>query len=248
LRPDLGAWELPGRTPAAEPVPSIGTDKKTVFVDDFEDGHYADVDPWLDRPGQQGLRWRQNEESPFRFYVTSGAEVLDRNILCTPVGQKGKRRVATLLSRQGADWQDYDFEFEAFNAYLPHGGGPLCLAQDEQNAYWLDIARDAGRLIRLLTDQKGNPAQTELAADPAIRLPHRGKRTYRVHVAHQSDGIVIQVDADADGTIELTHTDRDPRARQLFVAGGIGFRDDTDQIHIGIRYDNVKVTVHKMDR
>ncbi len=244
-RPDLGAWEMPGQDPVAEAVPSVHAGRKRVFVDDFEDGHYNDVDLWLDRAEQQGLSWRQDENSPFRFYVTSGADALDRNILCTPVGQKDKRRVAWLFSEQGADWRDYDFQFDAFNAYLPHSGGPLLLALDEHNAYWLDIARDAGRLVRIMTDELGTPVQTELARDPAICLPHRGKKTYRVSVAHQPEGIVFRVDANADGTVELTHTDRDPRARDLFSAGGIGFHDNTEQVHLGIRYDNVKTTVQE---
>jgi len=244
-RPDLGAWELPGQTPAAEPTPPSQGDKKTVFIDDFEDGHYGDVDPWLDDKGQQGLSWRQDESSPFRFYVTNAKEVLNRNMLCTPVGQQGKQRVAWLFSRQGADWQDYDLDFDAFSAYLPAGGGPVLLAQDEQNVYWLDIARDSGTLIRMMTDDNGKPTVTELAAAPAIRLPHRGKRTYSVSVRQEPEGITFRVDADADGNVDLTHTDRDVRARAVFTAGGIGFHDDTSQVHIGVRYDNVQVTVHK---
>jgi hypothetical protein len=96
-----------------------------------------------------------------------------------------------------------------------------------------------------MTDEQGKPVQTELATDPAICLPHRGKKTYRVSVSHQPEGIVFRVDANADGEVEFTYTDRDPRARDLFSAGGIGFHDDTEQVHIGIRYDNVKVTVQK---
>jgi len=242
-RPDLGAWELPGQTPAAEQAPPAQQDKKMVFVEDFEDGHYGDVDPWLDRTGQKGLSWRQDEDSPFRYYVTNAKEILDRNMLCTPVGEQDKQRVAWLLSRQGADWRDYDLKFDAFNAYLPEGSGPVLLAQDEQNAYWLDIARDAGRLIRLMIDD-GKPTVTELAADPAMRLPHRGKRTYLMSVRHEPEGIAIRVDAGADGVVDLTHTDRDPRARAIFSTGGIGFHDDTPQVHIGVRYDNIHVTVH----
>jgi len=246
-RPDLGAWELPGQSPAAEPGVTVHPDKKTVFVDDFEDGHYVDVDPWLDGPGQQGLSWRQSETSPFRFYVTNAEDALDRNQLCTPVGQKGERRKASLLSEQGGNWRDYDLRFDAFNAYLPTGGGPLLLVRDRHNAYWLDIARDAGKLFRLMTDEQGNVTIEQLAESPALRLPHRGRKTYLASVRHKPDGIQFRLDVGADGSVELIHTDTSPRARDVFSAGGVGFRDDTDQVHLGIRYDNVRVSVGEFE-
>jgi hypothetical protein len=245
VRPDLGSWEFRGQSPAAEPGEAVHTGKKTVFVDDFEDGHYGDVDPWLDGSGQQGLSWRQSETSPFRFYVTNAVDLLDRNQLCTPVGRQGKQRTACLLSEQGGNWRDYDLKFDAFNAYLPTGGGPLLLVQDERNAYWLDIARDAGKLLRLMTDEQGNPVTEQLAEAPSLRLPHRGKQTYLVSVRHKPEGIEFRVDVGADGSVELTHADADTRARTVFSGGGIGFRDHTEQVHLGIRYDNVRVDVHE---
>lgn len=247
VRPDLGAWESPGQRPVAEPARVAHAGQKTVFVDDFEDGHYGDVDPWLDGPDRQGLSWRQSETSPFRFYVTNSQDALDRNQLCTPVGQQDKRRTAWLLSEQGGNWRDYDLRFDAFNAYLPTGGGPLLLVQDQQNAYWLDIARDAGKLMRLMTDEQGKPTSEQLAESPAVRLPHRGRQMYLVSVRHKTDGIEFLVDVDADGSAELTHADTSARARTIFSAGGVGFHDDTDQIHLGIRYDNVRVDVREFE-
>jgi hypothetical protein len=119
----------------------------------------------------------------------------------------------------------------------------VVLYVDEANCYWIDIARDTGRLIRYMVDADGRPTETVLAASPAIELPHYGARRYRIAVGHDAGGVTIDVDADADGTVELAFADADPQAAATFAAGRVGFHGDVlDQYH-RIKYDNVAVTV-----
>ena len=241
-RPDMGAYELPGRAPPPEEPLREFPGPKHIFVDDFEDGHTADVDPWLEGPGQQGLSWHLTG-LPDKYYVTNGT-LLERNALWEPVGRSGEQRVAWILSDQGPDWVDYAFEFTARNSYLATGGGPVVLAVDQRNCYWIDIASNAGRLIRTTTDPGGRVTKTVLAEKPAVALPLDGARRYRVSVAHDPAGVTIEVDAGADGSVDLSCRDTDPRAVEVFGQGGIGFHGEAPDPYGRIAYDNVSVTVN----
>jgi hypothetical protein len=239
-RPDLGAWEYPGLTPSAETEPPVYNDTKTCFLDDFEDGHYNDVDPWLQAENTQGMSWyRPAGYDTFKFYVTNSDTVLDRNALA---GSSSASRNSWLLSEQGDDWVDYTFEFDAHNSYLTIGSGPLVLAQDPQNCYWLDISRDNGRLIRIM-----NGTSTTLATDADIEMPHSGEQHYKITVNVEAGGITISVDVGANGTTEMTFTDTDATALSTFTAGGVGFHEDTASANLKIRFDNIEVNVTDFD-
>jgi len=245
-RPDLGVFEVPGTAPPPEDPPQEFPGPKHVFVDDFEDGHWADVDPRLDGPGQQGLRWRQ-ADLPDGYYVTHGTP-LDRNALCSPAGTAGEQETVWLLSDQGDDWADYTFEFLASSCCAATSGGPVVLAVDEWTNYRLDIADGSGRLIRAMTDADGRHAETLLAEEPALTLPDFGAQAYRVAVAHGSEGITIQVDAGADGAVKLSWCDTDPLAVKRFARGGVGFHTDAADEGCGVFYDNVRVGVGALHR
>jgi len=207
-------------------------------VDDFEDGHYKDVDPWLQGPNQQGLSWNQDVGAAFKHYVTNDDTILNRNSLLDPLGATGQQRVSWISSVQGSDWADYTFEFTAHNAYLVIGSGPVVLAVDQDNYYWLDISRDNGRLIRTMG---GN--STVLATSSAIQMPHSGEQTYKISVSHVSGDIRIEVDVNPDGNPDFSYTDTDPTAAATFTAGGVAFHNDTDSVYHKIRYDDITVTV-----
>ena len=149
-RPDLGAWELPGQNPDEEPVPVAYDDEKTVFVDDFADGHYNDVDPWLDGPHQQGMSWHRPDPVDFKYVVSPSGHFGGGNALIDPLGSATDVRLAWLFSDQGGDWIDYDFSFDAANSYLVLGSGVMVLAQDRDNYYGLDISSSNGRLVRFI--------------------------------------------------------------------------------------------------
>ncbi|MBN2001755.1 MAG: right-handed parallel beta-helix repeat-containing protein [Anaerolineae bacterium] len=234
-RPDLGAYELPGQTPIAEGPRQSFPGPKIVFVDDFEDANF-EIDPWLETETQQGLSWYQPSTDLHKYIHTYSSDVLERNSLSGPLSAGS----SWLFSEQGADWKEYTLSFDAHNAYQVTGAGPLLLAQDAQNAYWLNIARDSGRLVRLMLDG-AQPTTTTLATEPAIAMPHEGEQSYRVGILCGADGITFTVDVGGDGSAELVYVERDPDALARFTSGGIGFhRDSADDYH-RIMYDNIRV-------
>lgn len=238
IRPDIGAWEKPGETPNAEPTPTIFNDTKTIFVDDFEDGHYNDVDPWLNDVSQQGLSWyRPAGYDAYRAYVKL-SDGLTRQALFSPYGASGQQRVCWLISEQGDNWAEYDLKFSAHNEYLASGSGVTVLTADEDNAYWLDIGKNSGRLIRIL-----NGTEEVLTTSTAIKMPNSGTRDYLVKVRQSGAGITIEVDADQNGSIDLAYTDDDPAAMAALTSGGIGIHDDTDAHYHHIQFDDFEVNV-----
>ncbi|WP_309397559.1 right-handed parallel beta-helix repeat-containing protein [Cerasicoccus maritimus] len=238
LRPDIGAWEEPGNSPSAEPTPTIVNDTKTIFVDDFEDGHYNDVDDWLNTTATQGLSWyRPSGYDTFKPYVQMSTH-LSRQALYEPNGVSGQTKNAWLISEQGDDWQEYDLQFTAFNAYIAIGSGVTVLTIDEDNCYWIDISRDNGRLIRRL-----GAVETVLATDSDIELPHSGSRDYLVTVRQSGSGITIEVDADNDSSVDFSYTDTDSTALSTFTAGGIGIHTENTNVHQKVHYDDFRVDV-----
>lgn len=238
LRPDIGAREEPGNSPAAEPLPTIVNDTKTTFVDDFEDGHYNDVDPWLNDVATQGLSWyRPSGYDTDKPYVQLSGS-LNRQALYSPIGTSGQTRVSWLITEQGADWEEYDLTFTAHNAYVYIGSGVTVLTIDEDNAYWIDISRDNGRLIRIM-----NGVQTTLATSSGIELPHSGSRDYLVAVRQSGTGITIEVDADNNGSVDMSYTDTDSTARSTFTGGGIGIHDECPQQYNRVHFDDFQVDV-----
>lgn len=236
--PDIGAWEYPGLTPGSEPLPTIYNDTKTVFVDDFEDGSYTDVDDWLNDVGQQGLSWYRPETVNAKFKVITNTTGTWRNCLRSPTGASGVQRQPWLFTHQGSNWAEYDFSFKAANGYMVSGTGPLVLATDEDNCYWLDIGRDAGNLIRRM-----NGVQTTLAGSSVLRLPHSGERLYKISVRQVSGGIEFSVDVGNNGSVDFTYTDTDANAKALFTAGGVGVHENSAQVNHGVSFDDFRVDV-----
>ncbi|MFW6153667.1 MAG: right-handed parallel beta-helix repeat-containing protein [Planctomycetota bacterium] len=237
LRPDLGAWELPGQTPPEEPLPPVYDDEKTIFVEDFEDGHYNDVDPWLQGVNQQGMSWHRPDPVDFKYAVTPSSH-FGTNALIDPLGSATESRLAWLFSDQGADWIDYDFAFEAANSYLVLGSGVMVLAQDRDNYYWLDISRDNGRLLRCI-----DGVEVELARDADIELPHVGIQAYTVAVRHGDGEVTLSVDTHNDGSEDFSYTDTDAAAVERFATGGVGFHTDVVNQYHRVHYDNIRVDV-----
>jgi hypothetical protein len=234
-RPDLGAYELPGQNPPVEPVPVVHPGQKTVFVDDFTDGDLS-LDPWLDSTGVQGLSWSESAGESCHYTLGKNA-LLDGNSLFGP-GTVGS---GWLWAGQGTNWLDYTLDFDATNAYLTIGDGPLLLARDKNNCYWLDISRDNGRLIRIL-----GGTQTVLDTNDTIEMPHSGKQVYRVAVVQNTTSITITVDVGRNGSIEFTVIDTSAAARALFgQGGGLGFHRDYPSANLRLTYDNVRATVSR---
>ena len=240
-RPDMGAYEVPGQYPDPEEQPQEYLGTKTIFVDDFEDADF-EVDPWLEAEGQQGLSWYHPIVGSPRYKLQGDGAAPDSNNVLTGFIENES---SWLLSEQGSNWADYTLEFDAYNAYLGIGAGPVLLAKDTQNFYWLDISRDNGRLIRFMTDANGDPTMTILETNSAIEMPHLGPRQYKISIDHDGAGITFTVDADNDGYVEFTYTDNDQEALAKFTAGKIGFHKDYPNMYHKMSYDNIKVRVSR---
>ena len=195
------------------------------------------MDDWLNDVATQGLSWyRPAGYDTYKSTVMMGSYA--RQSLFAPVGASGQSRVSWLISEQGDDWAEYDLSFSAYNSYVTIGSGVTVLTIDEDNAYWIDISRDNGRLIRIM-----NGVSTVLATSASIELPHKGARSYLVNVRQTGSGIEISVDADGNGSVDLTYTDTDSTAISTFTAGGIGIHDDTPSVYTRLQFDAFQVDV-----
>ena len=238
-RPDMGAYEFPDQYPDPEEQPQEYPGTKTIFIDDFEDADFK-VDPWLEAEGQQGLSWYHPIEGSPRYRFQGDKVVPNPNNVLMGFLQAES---SWLFSEQGANWADYTLEFDAYNRFLWIGAGPVLLAKDTQNCYWLDISRDNGRLIRFMINSSDDPTMTILETNSAIEMPHVGGRQYKISVELDGAGINFTVDADNDGSVELAYTDNDPEAVAKFTAGKIGFHKDYPNKYHRLEYDNIEVNV-----
>ena len=248
-RPDLGAWEYPNQTPAVEDEPTIYQDTKTTFLEDWDDGSYLDVDDWLQDENTQGLSWWYPSGDTYKYYIRYNESYLDDNSLWTGNGAASQTKNQWLISEQGEDWADYTFEFDVYNGYCQDGEGPLVLAIDEDNCYWIDISyNNGGNLVRIMD---GTPST--LASDSDIEMSYVGPSPngvrYRITVEHVTgpDGIKIEVDKGADDSVELSYTDTDEDAVEDFTAGGVGFHCESESLYYGARYDDIEVNVDEFD-
>ncbi len=96
-----------------------------------------------------------------------------------------------------------------------------------------------------MKDSGDNLTMTVLTTNSAIEMPHSGKRQYKISVEHDEAGITFIVDADNNGSVELTYTDDNPEALSKFTAGKIGFHKDYPNKYHRIFYDNILVNVSR---
>ncbi|MBI9098746.1 MAG: right-handed parallel beta-helix repeat-containing protein [Spirochaetaceae bacterium] len=228
-RPDLGAFEEEGNYPELEEPLVLDSNPKTIFIDDFEDGD-LEQDLWLDDPGVAGLSWTGSSQ-----YSAKMNSVFNSIALSGPVGADGG---TILLCEAGHDWEDYTLEFKA-TSYLPRSDGPVLLARDESNYYWLDIARETGRLLRV-----DNNVSTMLLQADDLRIPHGGIQHYKVKVKHiVSGGIQFKVWKNDSPVLDYTDISTESES---FSSGRIGFHryvDEESMYYHRIDVDDVKLTL-----
>jgi len=231
-RPDMGAYEEQNNNPPLETPIIPDTGPKMVFIDDFSDGN-LDLDFWLEEPGIQGLGWTGSEE-----YKILHSDSLNGYALSPPIGLDAETGGSILLSDQGSDWENYTLEFIGVS-YLKYSDGPLLLVQDNDTFYWLDIATQTGRLLRVV-----DGSYTELVQKDDLRIPHGGVQSYKIKVSHPGTG-GVSIEVWKDSTLVLDYTDTDSAADN-FQSGGIGFHrrvgDENLYFH-RIMVDDVKVTL-----
>jgi len=231
-RPDMGAYEEQGNNPPLETPLMPDTGPKTIFMDDFSDGN-LDRDFWLEEPGVQGLSWSGTDD-----YEVMHSDTFNGYALSPPMGLDAETGGSILLSNQGSDWENYTFEFIGVT-YLKYSDGPLLLVQDSETFYWLDIATQTGRLLRV-TDG----TYTELIQNNDLRISHGDVQSYKIKVSHPGTG-GVRFEIWKDSTPVLDYTDTDTEADN-FPSGGIGFHrrvDDENLYYHRIMVDDIKITL-----
>jgi hypothetical protein len=230
VRPDCGAVELPGRTPAPEPPAPKFVPPARVFVDDFIDGTTA-ADPWLDGKHQKGLSWVAPEgQTPWRI-GTAG----DRPCL-TAIGRQGR---SWMLTAEGDDWADVDVVYEYHNAYNGQGGGVLLRASAATEGYLVDLV--GGRIVRRTRGPDGEMVETVLATGE-VPVPRAGSGKCRVAIRSHGKEVTITADAEGDGRPELAATDKGPH---LIEAGRIGVFTDSPTPWHRTDLTGIRVTVER---
>lgn len=234
-RPDVGAVELPNETPPAEQPNQVIDDEKTIFKDNFNDGSYSDIDPKLNDVHQQGMSWSYPATSTEIPQVKFNEETYGFLRLF----QLGESSVDSwLFSDQGEDWLEYEVDLNINSWYFKSGSGPLLMAIDKNNAYWLNLGNDGAKLIRIL-----NGEEKLLAESTDLATSHDTIKEYRLHVKRLEDKITIDIDLNKDGIIELNYIETDLEALSVFYQGGIGFHAKHQEPHKCLSYDNISVQV-----
>jgi hypothetical protein len=195
LRPDCGAVEMPGRSPDPEAATPVKTESVITWLDDFKDGDRA-VDPWLAGKQQAGLSWTAPEgQSAWSINPSDGKNKL------SAISINGLTR---MRAEQGGDWTDFSVRALTLNAYNTLGAGVVLRAGPGMEGYWVDLVH--ARIVRMDKDADGNLRETELAAADNL-LPRLEAREVLIRIIDTPQGPEIQVDAHADGTVEMKAVD-----------------------------------------
>lgn len=223
LRPDIGAYELPGQNPPAEaPLPTF-TGPAKVYLDDFLDGSIA-ADDWLNGPGQQGLSW----VAPDGQKSWGAQKLSDASGDPAAFSGLGIKDESWMIS-EVADLQDIVVTQRIRNAYNDRGAGVLLRGNAATEGYLVDLA--TGTISARKLDSGGSIASKELASNGENYLPRTMYRTFVYAVTDTPAGVKITLDADGDGTVDVEAIDEN----RTFAQGAIGL------------YNNSKNGSHRTD-
>ncbi len=207
-RPDAGAMEIAGRSPQPEPPFAVASGPVTTFVDDFSDGDLS-VDPTLTGTNTMGLAWRPAEGfAPWNVSLVTGDH---QPGLSMPRG-KGMKMT---LTEQGEDWTDLAVTVRFLNRYNNAGGGLLLRANGRGEGYMVDLV--AGTIAVRQIGADGEERLTPLASTSPL-LGRTQEAQVAVTIRDTSRGVVIAVDQNNDGSVELRALDD----KRHFKQGRIG--------------------------
>lgn len=195
VRPDCGAYELPGQNPPPE-SPAPQTEEPVItFIDDFKDASLA-ADPWLNGPGQAGLSWSPPPDQASWVIRSNGEECW-----LTAVGRAGE---SWMLANEGGDWSSVKVESRIRNTGNRTRTGVLLRANADLEGYLVDLAR--GQVLRRVKQDDGDVAEIVLATARGF-LPSDGEREFIFAIEDSHRGTRITLDVDADGTVDLQALD-----------------------------------------
>jgi len=228
-RPDCGAVELPGRSPATEPSVPTFVPPAHLYLDDFADGNTA-VDPWLAGNNQLGLSW-EAMEGQAAWHIQAVGDKPGLSI-------QGTKGPAWMITTNGDDWADVFVRLEFFNAYNTQGAGVLLRANAATEGYLLDIG--AGRILKRKKDATGQIVETVLVKRRSL-LPRFGSGRCQFTIRKTAKGVRIIADTQGDGRAELDAED----TVDVITAGRVGLYGDSLNGSHRTDITAVKITVER---
>jgi hypothetical protein len=223
-RPDMGAYEEQGRTPAKEivSIPEVPQNPR-YFIDDFEDANLQ-RDPLLSATDTVGLSWVMPEG--FQEHIIAYEQRYthaDRNYL-TSNWNKNKGLIHTENS-----FNDFKFSFDSFGGYQSTGAGPIFMYQDSQNYMLVDFL--SGRLLQIV-----GGVETELLTFEGGKLPKKTQIPFVLSLQEEANGIAISFERDGHVLFDYTST------TLPFDQGNVGFiRDWSGSSYYVQSFDNIKI-------
>lgn len=209
LRPDAGAYELPGQSPAAEPPFPRLTGEPRIFVEDFKDGNLS-TDPWLNGNAQTGMSWSPPAgQKPWKI------KNLSRDGLLPGLSSQGFKGDSWMISQSGDDWADMTLTLNVRNAYNKSGAGILLRGNANTEGYLINLA-DGSVTVRK-QDSAGKMHEQVLVTGENL-LPRVGAETYVISIKDGFDGTTITVDKGADGNADITALDPEKHLKAGSIA------------------------------
>lgn len=228
-RPDAGAFEVPGRSPAAETPAPVVKEPVRVYADDFRDAN-LDEDPWLGGVGMRGLAWSAPEgQTPWKLRAVASGDGEFRAIFSA----QGLKDETWMMAANCGEWADGKATVTVTNAYNQAGSGILLRGNEATEGYLVDWVKGRITLRKRGTDE--TIAETELAQSASILGPKDG-RTMVVSIARGSGGVKITVTDEAGAELleAVDKTSAFPKGRlALFNRSSNGsHRTDFDAVKL----------------
>ncbi len=182
-RPDIGAFEMPGRNPQPwPPMPKV-EGEVTTYVDDFVDGDLS-RDPYLAGKNQSGIEWR-NDTAKLKFRVIRW-NVDGKNYLCG-MGNKG---FAYIVSEDDMGKRPFEATVTLLNAYNTIAGGFIVMAAPDGQGIYLDAV---GGKIFLRKKVGDNFVDEEVAKGPVLLGSHDKVKVFNVKVTPAGDTVNVEI-------------------------------------------------------
>jgi hypothetical protein len=211
-RPDAGAYEVPGLTPAAESPMPVLKEPVRFHVDDFRDAN-VDEDPWLAGDGQRGLSWKApaDQTQAWKPKAMTDAEGNIQAIL-SPQGIKGDSWV---IASNVGEWADGKVSLTVSNAFNTGGSGVLLRGNADTEGYLIDYARGG---IYLRSKTKDGPLEETSLAEGLPTLPRTGIVSYVVSIEDTAQGVKITASLDDKDAKPIVAWDKSKRLARGHMA------------------------------
>ena len=205
-RPDIGAFEVPGRTPEPEELPNSKPKKPNTFRDDFSTGVINKINPFLYNDTTDVLTWK-TPDGWKGYQVRLDRKDFKNNHIVPLFCQSGQFVIVSANSFKNVT---IGFKSQPTLNYDINEGF-LLLYVDENNYYYYDII--GGRFVKKLNGAE-NVISNSNALKQTVNLLH--EISIKQSISQNSISIQIQL----DGEKALNFTETDAMAYSKFCNGG----------------------------